>query len=88
MRGKDVLSSSVSLRLSEHGFAVRFVSLERLQELKDAIEKAHSEQLFDEGFYRYLLPWFDFRCFGNSLNIPPKAGEFPKSTDTVDSRSR
>lgn len=48
------------MRLREHGFAARFVSLEHLQELKDAIEKAHSEQLFDEEFYRSLRPWFDF----------------------------
>ena len=60
MRGKDLLSSSVYSRLSEHGFAARFVSLERLHELKDAIEKAHSEHLFDEEFYRSLRPWFDF----------------------------
>lgn len=60
MRGKDLLSSSVDARLSEHGFAARFVSLERVGELKDAIEKAHSEQLFDEELYRYLTSWFDF----------------------------
>jgi epoxyqueuosine reductase len=60
MRNEDLLSSSVHLSLSEHGFAARFVSLERVRELKDAIEKAHSEQLFDKEFYRYLRPWFDF----------------------------
>jgi epoxyqueuosine reductase len=60
MRGKDLLSSSVRLRLTEHGFAARFVSLERLHELRAAIEKHHSQQLFDEEFYRSLRPWFDF----------------------------
>ena len=60
MRGNDLLSSGVCARLNEHGFAARFVSLEHVRELKDTIEKAHSEQLFDEGFYRYLRPWFDF----------------------------
>ncbi|UCB51607.1 MAG: epoxyqueuosine reductase [Candidatus Zixiibacteriota bacterium] len=60
MRNEDLLSSSVSARLNEHGFASRFVSFEHVRELKDAIEKAHSEQLFDEEFYRYLSSWFDF----------------------------
>ncbi|MGB2988364.1 MAG: 4Fe-4S double cluster binding domain-containing protein [Candidatus Zixiibacteriota bacterium] len=60
MRGKDLLSASVSFRLREHGFNTRFVSLEHVQELKEAIEKAHSERLFDEEFYLYLRPWFDF----------------------------
>jgi len=60
MRNNDLLSSSVSLRLSEHGFVGQFVSFERVQELEDDIEKAHSEQLFDEGFYSYLLSWSQF----------------------------
>jgi epoxyqueuosine reductase len=60
MRDEDLLSFSVSLSLRKYGFPSRFVSLERVQELKDAMEKAHSEQLFDEEFYRYLRPYFDF----------------------------
>ena len=60
MRGNDLLSSGVCARLNEHGFAARFVSLEHLRELKDAIEGAHSKRLFDEEFYGYLRPWFDF----------------------------
>ena len=28
--------------------------------MRDAIEGAHSQRLFDEDFYRYLRPWFDF----------------------------
>jgi len=48
------------LSLTERGFAARFVSFERVGELKDAIEEAHSDKLFDEEFYHYLRPWFDF----------------------------
>jgi epoxyqueuosine reductase len=60
MRHEDLFSSSVRLRLTEHGFAGRFVSFERVQELKDAIEKAHSNKLFDKELYRYITSWFDF----------------------------
>jgi epoxyqueuosine reductase len=60
MTRRELLSSKVLSRLGESGFAARFVSPEHLHELKDEIERTHSQGLFDDGVYSEYLSGFDF----------------------------
>jgi len=60
MTRKNSLCLKVFSRLEGLGFKAGLVSVKRLHELKDDIERAYSQRLFDEEFYRESLSVFDF----------------------------
>lgn len=48
--------------LEERGYRGRIVSIEHLAELREEVEKRHSQGSFDEEFYRLRLAFFEFKA--------------------------
>ena len=51
----------ILLKLGECGYQGRIVSIQRLCDLQEEIQRRHKLSLFDEDFYQERLAWFDFR---------------------------
>lgn len=45
----------------KHGWRIRMLSVEHLQDLQDDVQMLHSQDLFDEEFFQERLSWFRFR---------------------------
>jgi epoxyqueuosine reductase len=47
--------------IEKHGWQIRMLSVEHLQDLQDDVQMLHSQDLFDEEFFQERLSWFRFR---------------------------
>src|SRR5271157_3800829 len=57
----DSFVDNLFVRLTEHGFRARIVSVSHLQELQKKIESLRSHALLDSQFYNDRLAWFNFQ---------------------------
>jgi epoxyqueuosine reductase len=56
----DRIVDELFIRLREHGFQARIVSINRLQPLQKEIDSLHKHDLLDSEFYQSRLAWFNF----------------------------
>jgi len=49
------------LRLAEHNYQGRIVSIQHIRELQEEIKRRYAQGSFDEEFYRERLKFLDFR---------------------------
>ncbi len=89
---KDPLVLTVLSKLGEAGFKARIVSVKHLAELRDEIERNHSQGLLDDGLYRDYSYAFNFEvpeALPQARSIIVVAAPVPaeQTTFTVNGRS-
>ena len=57
----SIIKEKLIQQSEKHGWQIRTLPVEHLQDLQDEVQRIHKQNLLDEEFFQERLSWFRFK---------------------------